>query len=125
MKAPGVSPEARTAQEDDTAGTEAQTSLEEFRADLIATVTNHGQNAARRGDPEGFDVAVWAIRRVALNGGEFTADDIYHVAYIGSTNAVGAAFSYLRKQGEITCIGYRRSTRLARHGGIVRVWRAV
>jgi hypothetical protein len=124
VKAPGVSPEARTARDDDTAGTEGQASFfEDYRTSLVVAVREQGERGARRGDPEGFDIAVWAIRRVALDGGEFTADDIHGVAYIGSTNAVGAAFSYLRK-GEITCIGYRTSTRPARHGGIVRVWRA-
>jgi hypothetical protein len=121
VKAPGVFPEARTAREDDTAVTEAQASLEEYRADLITVVTNHGLDAAQRGDPDAFDGAIAAIRDAAELG-SFSADD---VVFPGSRRVLGSAFSFLRKSGELECIGYAISRRPARHGGLCRQWRAV
>jgi hypothetical protein len=121
VKAPGVSPEARTAREDDTAGFEAQASFEEYMVGLNHHVRDYGEEAVRRGDPNAFDDALAAIRDAAELG-PFSADD---VVFPGSRRVLGSAFSFLRKSGEIECIGYAISRRPARHGGLCRQWRAV
>jgi hypothetical protein len=96
----------------------AQVTLMEYLDVLNVQVREHGEEAARRGDPDAFDDAIAAIRECV---GLFSADDI---VFPGSRTVFGAAFNYLRKAGEIECIGYAISRRAARHGGLCRQWRS-
>jgi hypothetical protein len=116
--APGY-PEARSRRWDnDSRRGEAQASLEDYRTGLTVAAREHGERGARIGDPDAFDAAVAAIREASFRYDEFTSDEV--IAFRG--NELGAAFSYLRRQREITCVGFRVSKRPARHGGITRVW---
>jgi hypothetical protein len=105
------------AQIDDT----AQVTLAEYLDVLNVQVREHGEEAARRGDPDAFDDAIAAIRDAAELG-SLSADD---VVFPGSPRVLGSAFSFLRKSGEIECIGYAISRRPARYGGLGRQWRGV
>jgi hypothetical protein len=113
-----LDPDAALAREEDTAP--EQGSLESYRASLVIAVRDHGEEAARRADPDAFDDAIAAIRDAAELG-SFSADD---VVFPGSRTVLGSAFSFLRKSGEIECVGYSISRRPARHGGLCRQWRA-
>lgn len=96
--------------------------LEDYRKQLVTTAKDAGLKAARRGDPDGFDLAVRTIRRLVREGFEVDADAVRHEVVI-ATNAIGAAFGFLSKRGEIRCVGYRVSTSPSRHGGLLRIWR--
>lgn len=103
----------------DHSNTEAPT-LEDYRQELVTVARDHGQECARRDDPDAFDAAIAAIRDAAELG-SFSADD---VVFPRSRAVLGSAFSFLRKSGELECIGYAISRRPARHGGLCRQWRA-
>ena len=70
-------------------------------------------------------VALEELERLAAGDRvDFTADTL--TARIGqpdSPNAIGAIFGKASRAGLIHCVGVRTSTRIARHGGIQRVWR--
>lgn len=71
------------------------------------------------------DCATRAAVELAQRGTDFTADDLYAlgVPEPDSTARVGSLFSALKRDGLITLVGLRSSTRAARNGGAVRVWR--
>jgi hypothetical protein len=115
-----VSRDAARRWDEDTESDEVPT-LEDYRRELVSVARHHGQDAARRADPDAFDDAIAAIRDAAELG-SFSADDI---VFPGSRAVLGSAFSFLRKSGEIECIGYAISRRPARHGGLCRQWRAL
>jgi hypothetical protein len=117
--APPETGEAALADTDSTS--EGQASLDDYRASLVTATLTHGYPGARRGDPDGFDCAVAAIREALTKDVNITADD---VVWPVRGNELGAAFSYLRKDGEIECCGYAVSRRPKAHGHLIRVWRA-
>lgn len=94
-----------------------------YRRGITAAAKRAGTSAARRGDPDGFDLAVRTIRRLVGQGLEVDADAVRREVVIGS-NAAGAAFAFLARRGEIRCVGYRVSTSPSRKGGVQRSWRA-
>jgi len=94
----------------------------EYRDRFVEGVRSHALQTAARGDPEGFDLAIWAIRRLALEEESFSADDVRGVAHIGS-NATGAALAYLRREREIEVVGFTTSRIPSRHGAAIRLWR--
>lgn len=120
MNGASVSGDPARRWDEDTESDEVPT-LEDYRRELVTAARDHGQEAARRGDPDAFDDAIAAIRDAAELG-SFSADD---VVFPGSRVVLGSAFSFRRKSGEIECIGYAISRRPARHGGLCRQWRAV
>jgi hypothetical protein len=96
--------------------------LDEYAAGLASAAREAGLERARRGDPDGFDLAVGIIRRLAWSGETFTADTVRSEILIAS-NAVGTAFAHLRCKGVIESVGYTTSTATSRHGGTLRLWR--
>jgi hypothetical protein len=100
----------------------AQGDLEEYREGLTASARDRGLQLAERGDPQGFRIAIDAIRDRVAMGENVTSDDI-RPAIVVASNAVGAAFSFLARRGEIVCVGYRPSRLASRKTGLVRVWR--
>jgi hypothetical protein len=105
----------------DHSNTESQApTFEDYRSSLATTVVNHGLQAARRSDPDGFEGAVEAIRDAAAVNYEFTADD---VRWPLRGNELGSAFRTLAQAGEIESCGYAVSRRPKAHGRLVRVWR--
>lgn len=64
------------------------------------------------------------IQRLATRGDEFTADDVRAICGVvaHSPNAFGARFSAAAKAGIIRRVGYRKSLRPERAGGVVSVW---
>lgn len=98
-------------------GTVAQ---EVRRLSIVAKDT--GLESARRGDPDGYSLAIDTIRRLIASGVEISADDVRRETIIGSS-AVGAAFGHLSKCGEIVCTGYRVSASPSRKQGLQRTWR--
>ena len=95
--------------------------LELYASDVADTAKLAGMTAARIGDPDGFDLACDVIRWLARGDTEFCADDVQRLASIRS-NAIGAAFNALRREGVIFATGYRPSTRQTRHGNPIRTW---
>lgn len=99
--------------------------FERYREALVETARESGAQAAW--DFAGVDwreAATEAIALLAARGSEFTADDL--TAMVGSPtshNAMGAVFRIANRSGLIESVGVRQSTRLLRHGGILRVWR--
>jgi hypothetical protein len=120
MNSGPVSRPAARRWEEDTESDEVPT-LEDYRRELITAARDDGEESARRGDPDAFDDAIAAIRDAAELG-SFSADD---VVFPGSRRVLGSAFSFLRKSGELECIGFAVSVRPNRHGGVVRRWRGV
>lgn len=94
--------------------------------DALAEASNRSRDAgldgARRGDPDGFDLAVGVIRRLAWSGRTFSADTVRAETVIAS-NAIGAAFRHCHTQGLIEAVGYVTSRSPSRHGGVLRLWR--
>jgi hypothetical protein len=78
-----------------------------------------GQSRTERSDPDEFERVVAAVRKTADECSAFTAD------YVDTFRrpAVGAAFSCLRKLGEIEVVGYEASHRAQAHGRLQRVRR--
>jgi hypothetical protein len=95
--------------------------LELYRFDLAAHAAASGMEAAAAGDPDGFDLALSIIRRLASTRIDFSADDVQREAPIGS-NSIGAAFACARRAGIILAVGYRPSSRQTRHGNPIRIW---
>lgn len=64
---------------------------------------------------------------LATTGREFSADDLVEEVgtppVTGSPNAIGGLFIAAIRRGLIVPVGYRRSTRKSRHGGVQRVYR--
>jgi hypothetical protein len=116
--APPETGETALAYRDD--NSEGQYSLDDYRDSMTAAAVCQGKHAAELGDPDGFDGAVAAIREALYTNVNITADD---VAWPVRGNELGAAFSYLRKAGEIKCVGYAVSRRPKAHGHLIRVWR--
>jgi hypothetical protein len=100
---------------------EGQASLDDYRESLTTATLTNWYGSAQRGDPDGFDGAVAAIREALFANANITADD---VSWPVRGNELGAAFSYLRRAGEIECVGYAVSRRPKAHGHLIRVWRA-
>lgn len=65
--------------------------------------------------------------RLAINGREFTSDDILVVSGLPpegtSKNAVGACMNALAKEFKLTRTGQTQSTRNARHAGMISRWK--
>jgi hypothetical protein len=116
-----VSRDAARRWEEDTESDEVPM-LEDYRRELVTVAREHGEESARRADPDAFDGALAAIRETFAMANTFSADD---VVFPGSRTVLGSAFSFLRKSGEIECIGSAISRRPARHGGLCRQWRAI
>jgi hypothetical protein len=92
-----------------------------YRDQVAERAKAAGLERARTGDPDAFKGAVQAIRDAAAEFGSFSADDL---VWSSRGPEVGAAFSALRKSGEIERCGYAVSRRPQAHGRLVRVWRA-
>jgi hypothetical protein len=92
--------------------------------ETIATAAKEaGLEAARVGDPDGFELAVDTIRRLIRDVGEVDGDDV-RAEHVVTPSAIGAAFAYLAKRGEIRYVGYRVSAAPSRKGGLQRSWAA-
>jgi len=65
-----------------------------------------------------------AARQLASDGVEFTADDLTEMGVEDPDHPSrwGSLFSALKRDGVITPVGYRPSTRKSRNGGVCRVW---
>lgn len=74
-----------------------------------------------------IDCAERAVSWWAAAGVPFTADDLRDlgVPEADHPNRWGALFAAFHRRGTIVPVGYRVSTRKARHGGVLRVWRGV
>jgi hypothetical protein len=93
--------------------------LRAFTLEAGRRAQTSGHMRTNGGNPHEFERAVAAVRKTANEcPTAFTADDV--VTFRGP--AVGAAFSYLRKLGEIEVVGYESSHRAQAHGRLVRVW---
>ena len=95
---------------------------DDYRASLRDRAKSTGLQSARVGDPQGFELALGVVRRLALSGCEFTADTVRVEVPIAS-NAVGAAFRHAAREGSIEQVGYVPSQAPSRHGAIIRLWR--
>ena len=79
-------------------------------------------------DPQWFDAAMRAVKRLALGRDTFTTDDVWEeLQYVSNTTheprAMGAVMRNAAKTGIITATsGYRTSQRSECHGRPVRVW---
>lgn len=102
----------------------AQATLTEYAEHLAAGARAAGEEGARRGDPDSFDLAVEAIRQTArLMPDGFDADHVRaRLASPGSE--IGTAFRHLSKLHEIEVIGYAASRHPAAHQRLLRRWRA-
>lgn len=89
-----------------------------------------GQDRAIATKAEWAETAYEALRKLALTGRPFTADDL--IAEVGlptgavsdkKNNAVGALFTKVAKTGLITRIGYTTSSRKSGHATTIGVWR--
>jgi hypothetical protein len=97
-----------------------QTTFTEYVAQLTRSARVQGEQSTRSGDPDAFDACVEAVRAAATEYGVFSTDDLQWPV---RGPEVGAAFSHLRRLGEIEPCGYRTSTRAQSHGRLIRVWR--
>lgn len=79
------------------------------------------------------DQARLVLKRLAVGGGVFSADDL--TAIVGPpdedrapnnrNNAIGAIFSEAARAGLIEVVGHTKSTTKTRKGGLIRVWRGI
>ena len=70
--------------------------------------------------------ATKAVREMIGRGVDFTQEDIGELAGEPSDgNHWGALFQSLARRDQIEPVGFRRSSKKSRKGGIIRVWRAV
>jgi hypothetical protein len=98
-----------------------QLTLGAYRDELRDAARGAGEEAARRGDPDGFAIAVDEIRRLARGHVPFTADALE----LPPGHVNGAAFASLARRGEIVCVGFTTSTRPLRRGALQRIWQGV
>jgi hypothetical protein len=96
-----------------------QAALDSYLADMRRVARKQGERAARTGDPDAFDAAKEAIRRLAAASRLFTSDDL---PFEIRGPSVGAAFRVLSQEGEILHCGYEAS-KLSRYGGVVSIWK--
>lgn len=68
-----------------------------------------------------------AVKHLAQQGIEFTADDLTALGVPDPDHTArwGSLFAAMKRAGVIKPIGYRASTRKTRNGGVCRVWTAV
>ena len=97
--------------------------LTRYRQELALRAAVTGQESARKADQDGFDAALEVIRDLAMDGAEFSADDVRTFARAYAGPAVGAAFAAARRAGLIVCVGFGVSDAPSRHGGLQRRWR--
>jgi hypothetical protein len=96
-----------------------------YGAGVIEAVTDAGAQSALDFDPDWANRAWDALIELARRG-VFSADDL--IARVGSPespSAVGGLFRRAARAGQIRCVGFTTSTRIARHGGVVRLWEGV
>ena len=72
-----------------------------------------------------LDCARRAATELARRGQDFTADDLTGLGVPDPDHPArwGSLFSTLKREGIITLVDYRASTKPSRNGGVVRVWR--
>ena len=82
-------------------------------------------NLLRNADPSWRDCARRAAAELARRGQDFTADDLTGLGVPDPDHPArwGSLFSTLKREGIITLVNYRASTKPSRNGGVVRVWR--
>lgn len=101
-----------------------RTSLAASQAARDEAVVKVGEAAEADG---WMDVAIDAIRRVAMAKDEFTADDVWQTGLEAPREgrALGAAFTRLQRDGEIEATPIFKSTvRASRHAAPIRVWKS-
>ena len=100
----------------------AEKAHDEFKRSLHDRARSTGLASARVGDPDGFELALEVLERLAGTGATFTADDVRSEVVVAS-NAVGAAFRHAARQGLIEQVGFVSSQAPSRHGAVIRSWR--
>jgi len=100
-----------------------QLDLETYVRDQAERARDHGTEAALDSAGLWRDLARGAIAYLAASGHTFTADDVRRLTgEPPSDGALGALFLGAAKRREIVAVGYERSRRPLRRGGVVRVW---
>ena len=101
-----------------------QADLETYVRDQAERARDHGTEAALDSAGLWRDLARGAIAYLAASGLTFTADDVRRRAGEPPTdNALGAVLLAASKRREIVTVGFDRSKRLTRRGGMARVWK--
>lgn len=96
--------------------------LDTYAAGVAETLRDAGMQASLW-DRDWSEEARQTIEILAATGAPFTADDVReHAGEPSSTGALGAVMKAAQRDGVIKLIGYRRSRRLPRHGGVSAVW---
>jgi hypothetical protein len=127
MKAPAEPGRGSHAHSQDTAGIEAQASLEEYAENIAGHARDLGQERALAVTTDDAWIArAWdAIIRFVELDVTFDADDLRAAA--GTPPSSGAPGAILRRAalaGMIQEVGYRKSRSVTRRGGRQLVWRA-
>ena len=98
--------------------------VQDWRRGMIHAVRDAGVEAATRSeDPEWLQRASEVIERFASSGEHFSADDIR--AIVGDpvrAASMGGAFRSAVSRGLIAPAGLGTSSRIERHGGLMRLW---
>lgn len=103
-----------------------QATLESYRDEMTTAARSAGETRSLATvDADDWSSAAWdAIVRLAYSGREFTADDVTQaIGAAPSPGAAGAVFRAAARTRLIVAVGVRTSSRLQRHGGLLRVWR--
>ena len=102
----------------------ARGDLEDYREELTFRARDTGADSALVSAGLWLDLARGAIAYLAASGRHFTADDVRRLAgEPPSDNALGAVLLAASKRHEIVTVGFDRSKRVTRRGGMVRVWK--
>lgn len=99
--------------------------LDEYATQLADAARDAGHALARSAQPhEWADGAAQAINRLAASHVEFTAEDVTKIVGPGpGPGSVGAAIRKASVAGQIFVVGFARSKRPSRRGGLQLTWR--
>lgn len=79
----------------------------------------------RNAEPSWLDCAWRAMRQLAAEGRDFTANDLTEMGVPDPDHSGrwGSLFAAAKAEGLIVPVGYQASRRRSRQGGVCRVWR--
>ena len=104
----------------------AQASFDDYRRELGDRARDHGAAGALGTATDWSEEAQLVLDELIERGQAFTSEDVrLIVGPSPSDGGLGALFLTAAKARRIACIGVERSKRPARHGGLLRVWKAV